>query len=724
MTERLYSLPGIPRVAPTDRELAAERPEALFPVEAARRFLARRWRLILGVAALCVALAGLAVTLVPKSYTGTAVLIVDPRPQKVTAAESVLGGIGSDVAAVESQVEILESSTLAKRVVASLGLDRSGELTETAPVDAALAALRDALGLAPAPVSAEDRAQRVLARFSERLHVRRRGLTYVLEVTYVSGSAQVAAQVANGLAAAYLADQQAVKLDAAKGAAGMLNARLDDLRTRARDAERAVSTFKNQNDIVDIGAGLTLLDREVAEQSQQLAQVRGRSAEASARLDQARRAMASADGGGTLAESLQSSVVINLRNQYAQVGAQLAELRNTLGPRHPSVSTAEAQSRTIAAQIQTEIARLAKGLRNEFESATSRERTLAAQLDRLKRQAGQSGQARVRLAELEREAQASKVILEQYLVRQKETSEQQTLQSADARILTPAAAPLKASSPQKMLLLGLALIGGLGLGFGAAAAVDAMEPGLRAASAVQRGLGVPLVGVLPRVPAAQLGLGGVRLIGDGRADTRFGDAIRMLALPFSAGVEAQIGSTLLVTSAVAGEGKSTVAEHLAEAFARQGRNVLLVDIDTRNPRLTRARQALNSPGLLDALGRSFDPGSFIQHGTLDAVSFLPVGIARNDLGAAELFFSPALGRAIADLRRRFDLIVLDGPSLLQGVEGKLLLAHADQSALVVAWGQTSRGEVRSAVDLMTDAPGNLGGVVFNKVDTKAFRRYA
>ena len=324
MTERHYPLPGIPQVMPSYRDVQADRPDVLFSVEAARQFLARRGRLILAVACLCTALAGLAILVVPKTYTGVAVLIVDPRTQKVAAAESVLSGIGSDVAAVESQVEVLESSTLAKRVVATLGLDRSGELIEPSMVDMAMSSVREWLGIATAPISAEDRAQRILARFGERLHVRRRGLTYVLEITYDSGSAHTAAQVANALATAYLADQQAVKLDAAKGAAGMLNARLDDLRKRARDAEHAVSTFKNQNDIVDIGAGLTLLDREVAEQSQQLAQVRARSTEASARLDQAKREMASADGGGTLAESLQSTVVTNLRNQYAQIGAQLA----------------------------------------------------------------------------------------------------------------------------------------------------------------------------------------------------------------------------------------------------------------------------------------------------------------------------------------------------------------------------------------------------------------
>jgi polysaccharide biosynthesis transport protein len=747
MAEHVYPVAEISRAVRLGRDPSEDRSGALVDLAATRRFLARRWRLIAGVVLLCTVAAALVLALVPKTYTATAILIVDPRTQKVAQSDVVLGGIGSDAAAVESQVEILESSTLAKRVVAELGLDRGGELTEPSAIARATAGLRGLLGLSAADPSPAEQRERVLQRFSERLHVRRRGLTYVLEVAYSSGSAETAAQVANALSEAYLADQKRQKLEAARSASGMLGARLDELRARARDTERAVSTFKNQNDIVDLGAAQTLLDREIAEQSQQLTQARARGAEASARYAQARRATATgAEGGGTLAEALQSSVVTNLRQQYAQLGAQLADLRNNLGPRHPAVGAAEAQARTVAGQIRTEIGRLAQGLRNEAEAASARERTLSASLENLKGQAARRAQARVRLAELEREAQASKVILEQYLLRQKETSEQQNLVSSEARVLTQAAPPLRASAPQTGLLLVVALAGGVVLGLGAAALADAMEPGLRHPGAIERGLGVPVLGTLPRVAPDRTAPGGgreggsghARLIGDSREHARFDEAIRMLALPLHAGPGAQgpdrsgldgrgivgrSGDTLLVTSAVAGEGKSTVAEHLAAVFAGQGRKVLLVDLDARGARLTRSRRAGQSPGLLDALRNASDPGNFVHHGTVDAISFLPIGIARDDPTAAELFFSPALGRAVADLRRRFDLIVLDGPHLLNGIEGRLLLAHADRTALVVEWGRTSREDVSAALDLFARAPGSLAGIILNKVDRKALRRY-
>lgn len=747
MVEHFFPVAGADSLTRIDRTRSGDRSDAIVDLAAARRFLGRRWRLIAGIALLCVVASALVLSLIPKTYTATAILIVDPRTQKVTQSDAVLGGIGSDAAAVESQVEILESSTLAKRVVAELGLDRGGELTEPSAIERATESLRGLFGLAQREPSAAEQRERVLQRFSERLRVRRRGLTYVLEIAYSSGSAETAARVGNALADAYLADQKRQKLEAARSASGLLGARLDDLRGRARDTERAVSTFKNQNGIVDLGAAQTLLDREIAEQSQQLTQAQARGAEAGARYAQARRAMAAgAEGGGTLAEALQSSVVTNLRQQYAQLGAQLADLRNNLGPRHPAVGAAEAQVRTVAGQIRTEIGRLAQGLRNEAEAAAARERTLSASLDRLKGQAARRAQAQVRLAELEREAQASKTILEQSLLRQKETSEQQNLVSSEARILTPAAPPLRPSAPKTGLMLVVALAGGLVLGLGAAAAAEAMEPGLRHPGAIERGLGVPLLGMLPRVTASRFtpdregsrvggqvgGPGHVRLTGDSREHARFEEAIRMLALPLRSGsgmpgldrggVSGRSGDTLLVTSALAGEGKSTVSEHLAEMFARQGRKVLLVDVDARDARLTRTRRAAQSPGMLDALRNASDPGNFIHHGTVDAISFLPIGLARNDSKAAELFFSPALGRAVADLRRRFDLIVLDGPHLLHGIEGRLLLAHADRTALVVEWGRTSREDVRAALDLFERAPGSLAGIILNKVDRKALRR--
>ncbi|MFC6776298.1 GumC family protein [Methylobacterium gregans] len=278
MVEHFFPVAGADPLTRIDRTRSGGSSDAIVDLAAARQFLGRRWRMIAGVALLCVVASALVLSLIPKSYTATAILIVDPRTQKVTQSDAVLGGIGSDAAAVESQVEILESSTLAKRVVAELGLDRGGELTEPSAIEHATESLRGLFGLAHREPSAAEQRERVLQRFSERLRVRRRGLTYVLEIAYSSGSAETAAQVGNALADAYLADQKRQKLDAARSASGLLGARLDDLRGRARDTERAVSTFKNQNGIVDLGAAQTLLDREIAEQSQQLtqAQARGR----------------------------------------------------------------------------------------------------------------------------------------------------------------------------------------------------------------------------------------------------------------------------------------------------------------------------------------------------------------------------------------------------------------------------------------------------------------
>ncbi len=200
MVEHFYPVAGADRLTRIDRSLSGDRSDAIVDLAAARRFLARRWRLIAGVALLCVVAAAIVLSLVPRTYTATAILIVDPRTQKVTQSDAVLGGIGSDAAAVESQVEILTSSTLARRVVAELGLDRGGELTEPSTIERATAGLRGLIGLAAHEPSAAEQRERVLQRFSDRLRVRRRGLTYVLEIAYSSGSAETAAQVGNALA--------------------------------------------------------------------------------------------------------------------------------------------------------------------------------------------------------------------------------------------------------------------------------------------------------------------------------------------------------------------------------------------------------------------------------------------------------------------------------------------------------------------------------------------
>jgi uncharacterized protein involved in exopolysaccharide biosynthesis len=462
----VHALPGSSFGAPSSA--------GLFDLREFVSRLRRRVRVIALTAAAIIALAVLALAIISPRYTASAILLADPRQQRVVTSEAVLAGIGSDAAAVESQVELIASRALAQRVVGNLGLGQDPEFAPGGLLGGAVDAAAALFGISREK-DEQKRLEEIVDRFQEALKVQRRGLTYVLEVSFSSRDPSKAARITNAVTEAYLADQIGAKYDATFRASGWLNERLTELRNTVREAEQAVERYKTENNIIDLGAGQTLNERQISELNQQLILARARTAEARARLDQVRQLSSRAGPTGSMTEALQSNVIANLRAQHAQLASAEADLRASYGERHPTLANIRAQLAKVGNQIDIEVARIASGLRNEYEAARTREESLEASLTGLKDQSAGIGKAMVRLRELEREAQASRAVFEQFLLRFRETSEQQSLQKADVRIISPAAPPSRPSQPKTALILVVAAIGGLVAGVGLAAFLEEMR---------------------------------------------------------------------------------------------------------------------------------------------------------------------------------------------------------------------------------------------------------
>ena len=154
------------------------RPAGLLDLRGFWMLLRRRLRLISGVAAAIMIMVVAVLFLMTPRYTASNVLIVDPRQQRVLQSEAVLAGIGADAAAVESQVEVIQSTTLAHSVIDRLGLAEDPEFTRPSLMERVAALVVDKV------VPPDVQAQRVLAKFAANLKVQRRGLTYVLEISF------------------------------------------------------------------------------------------------------------------------------------------------------------------------------------------------------------------------------------------------------------------------------------------------------------------------------------------------------------------------------------------------------------------------------------------------------------------------------------------------------------------------------------------------------------
>jgi succinoglycan biosynthesis transport protein ExoP len=693
-------------------------------------WLILRWRAarIVALVLATVALAGAALAILPPKYKATTIVLVDPRQPRVTQNEAVIAGIGADAAAVESQVELIESAALAEKVIKRHHLDADPDFASPSILETIVDNVLAMIGRTPDNPD-ERRMSRLVYKFQQGLTVRRRGLTYILEINYVSKDPAKAARLSGAVADAYLDDQRSAKSAITTRASSWLGDRIEEMRERVRTSERAVADYKSANNIVDVTQGNKLVARQVEDVTQQLALARARAADARARLERAQQVSSRTFDPAALSESLQSQVIANLRSQYAEAARSEAEFNALYGSRYPGLVAVRAQLADLRRQIEAEIARIQVGVRNEYQVATALEASLEAELTRLKTQSASLNEANVKLHELEREAQANRTLFEQFLNRAKETTEQETLQFADARIVSPAMIPLKPDRPPAALLLAIAAFGGLVLAIGLILIMEQMRRGMRTDDDVRQALSLPCLGILPhrgkrtardhrgvspRGMSARPALFGARKA-QLDASTSYDVNLRTIRARLRQDQVPGRCEVLAVISALPGEGKSTFACNFALAAAAAGINTLLIDGDAYTSSLTRMF-GIKGPGLcevlagesalwpamrkhqrtgLHILGARAEASAPPQHGSLNAT---------------------ALESLLETCRKTFDLVVVDSPAILPVAETTAPICFADRAVLIVEWQRTAREAVADAIDLIGPQHSHkIGGVVLNKV---------
>ena len=360
-----------------------------------RQILAVLWRgkaTIFWTIVASLLIAFLLVLIVPHRYTAVTQILIDPTDLRAIGNELAPANQANDanVLQVESQVRVLTSDSVLRRVVKTEGLDKDQEFTRQGIADGA------------------DSTTAALIALKRSIAVKRAERTYVVDITVTTREAAKSASIANAIADAYLEEQTDVRSDAARQVSQSLTARLNELKDRVREAEDRVEAFKARHNILG-ASGQLVNEQQLTEMNNQLTSARARTAAAKARLDQVQQMQLSKNEGGAFPEAVQSQTITALRSQYAEVMRREAE-QISLGARHPAVIEIQAEAERLRRMIDEEVHRLVISARTEYEGARANEDSLAASLEKLKSNAVTTNEAMVTLRELERDVQASRAV--------------------------------------------------------------------------------------------------------------------------------------------------------------------------------------------------------------------------------------------------------------------------------------------------------------------------
>lgn len=464
----------------------------------------KRRRGVIVLAALLMGLAGIVIAgRLPRLYTATSQIMVDPRGLRVFDNEVVPAGQVSDVQStiVETQSRILKSDSVLGPVVDRENLARDPEFNGE-PRGALSQALRGVRGFVSGAQPPDPR-RIALANLDDAVRVQRVPGSFVLEVGLRAGDAEKAARLARAVTEVFIANQEHSRQDAAKRVSDGLSLRLDELAREVNGAEKAVDAFKRQNNIVDTN-GQPVSEQQLGNLSNQLIAARVRTGELKARYEQIGQIQRAGIVPDATAEAVQSPAIGQLRARYAEAKQAEDNLVATLGPRHPSLVAARAQTQSVRRLVLEEVSRLASSARSDYERARANEEGLVRQVEATTREAGTVNTAGIRLRELEREAQARRAVYESFLTRSRETREQGDLPMTNIAVISAAVPPQKPGGIPAILVV--AICAAFGASAGAVGTLIADHLRGRLVTARQFGIatGLPLLSGTTRARGVDL----------------------------------------------------------------------------------------------------------------------------------------------------------------------------------------------------------------------------
>lgn len=661
-------------------------PDFAVLVRNAMRALRRGLPLLVLGGALAGTLAGGLAMSRPPYYTASSAIMVDPRLGSGDDAPAPTIYL-ADALIVDSEIEVLRSDRLLRRVVVRLQDQFDALFTAGEPDPEA------------EPMTPQQLLEAQVSWLRSGLSVERQGSTFVIVIGFTSLDPALAADVANGVAQEYVLSQQEDTRLRVEQATVWLTTEINRLSAETRQAEQSVQKFLIENDVPATGetgiVGATMRDVESEIVTQQRA-LRS----ASLYLTQIETDIQRLGGEGNVGDLLSMTAGTAT---LSRLMAQYKEAQRTAGG-------ADTVSARLVAQILDELESMKEASLAAMQVTQENLTGLEARHAQLQTQVSQIVAKQIELGTLQREADAVEQQQRRVMDRLQRSQSQDLYIVSDTRVIDDAVPPTRPANPPMLRAVIAGVVGGVMLAMAYIFVRSQTDDRIRSSADLRQRLGLTYLGPVPRRRLGRDGLAGIGAVPAprDRAGAMLFDSLRQAAV-----VLRRDRGVTLVTSVNDLPSRSMLSASIAAFLARHGEKVLLVDGDPMNRRLG----ALIGGSVRDAAPM----GEMLQIGT--AGDGLTVALAQGRAAIDPSSYSAAVTELLAARHNENEIVIIDGPSFATAVEEIVTEARVDKVLLALPFGRVPLSALEQVLDQHSVVAQRLAGVFLTDVTPRRLRRF-
>ena len=681
----------------------------------------RRRGLIAMIVLPLMALTFVAAELMPRQYSAQGAIVIASRKYMIPELESVSTPTG-DIAIVRSEMAVLRSRAVLREVAKQLRLSTLPEFNPSLRpvawyqrldprpyIDGFFTPKQDH------PVDESERIDsEVEYTLNQNLGVSNDPRDYAITIDYRSQDPRLSAQIVNTLMASYINQYIESKVAATISANASLNARAEDLRKEVADADARVQAFVSKSGYLQTRLG-TVSSQQLNDLNTQLSTARADRAASEAKYAQAVALERNRGSTAAAADVLASPLIQRLREKEADLLRQQADAGTRLGPLHPERRAIEQQLKDIQRSIAGEIGKVVQSIKGEMDVTRARESSLQQRVTQLQGSALSAADSQSEYERLQADTDGKRKVYNEFLLRIAQTAKPEDKPQADARIISSAVPPTGPSFPH---VFQLTLLAGVIATMGSVASVllnDQLDHGYESLGDVRTGTGLLGFGAIPAIRRRGRRATWQRYVLD-HPYSSFAETIRGFRARLHAAARFRPAKVILLTSAEASEGKTSIALAFARLTAQDGHRVLLIDCDLRRPALGKILALSTADEYSDVLAGQV---SWRENVRVDQISGLHYLVtARPTRNISQVLETKGIEHTIREAAAEYDFVVIDSPPIMRVTDALLLARHVDIIAVVVWWKHTRRRMVAEALRRLDTHTDKLCGVILNKVSTQ------